>query len=192
MIENVAALKDPSHRCLFALSLKVSVSLNGSGAAEVEWEASPAGDVIADAVIALLMHAQSSAASIRLTSKPCRHPRPTDEVDSNDQPSSKRTKSEELTLSRLHLIRDTLREQFENVEVVYEGNMATFEITTDTGLESGVVDDTGVLKCTATVAFDDSTGSAAEVKVECTDQKLASNVQACLRNLAATLVPVQS
>ncbi len=51
------------------------------GVAIVEWEASPEGDVIADAVVALLMHAQSSTASIRLTSKPCRHPRASDDVE---------------------------------------------------------------------------------------------------------------
>ena len=49
----------------------VAVTAKRRGVAVVEWDASPANDVIADAVVALLMHAQTSAASIRLFSKPC-------------------------------------------------------------------------------------------------------------------------
>jgi hypothetical protein len=169
---------------------KVTVSLGKTrGVAVVEWEASPAGDVIADAVIALLMHAQSSAASIRLTSKPCRHPRAQDE---DGEPSAKKPREDDegLTESRLRLIRDTLRDQFDQVEAVYEGNVGTYEITTDTGLEAGVADENGVLTCIAKVVFEDSVGGNAEITVECPDQKLASNVQECLRNLASTLVPL--
>jgi hypothetical protein len=170
---------------------KVTVSLGKTrGVAVVEWEASPAGDVIADAVIALLMHAQSSAASIRLTSKPCRHPRAQDE---DGEPSAKKPREDDegLTESRLRLICDTLRDQFDQVEAVYEGNIGTYEIKTDTGLESGVADEDGVLTCTAKVVFEDSVGGNAEITVECPDQKLASNVQECLRNLASTLVPLK-
>jgi hypothetical protein len=171
---------------------KVTISLGRTrGVAVVEWEASPAGDVIADAVIALLMHAQSSAASIRLTSKPCRHPRAQDE---DGEPSAKKPREDDaegLTESRLRLICDTLRDQFEQVEAVYEGNIGTYEITTDTGLESGVADENGVLTCIAKVVFADSVGGNAEITVECPDQKLASNVQECLRNLANTLVPLK-
>jgi hypothetical protein len=170
---------------------KVTVSLGKTrGVAVVEWEASPAGDVIADAVIALLMHAQSSAASIRLTSKPCRHPRAQDD---DGEPSAKKPREDDegLTESRLRLICDTLRDQFDQVEAVYEGNIGTYEITMDTGLESGVADENGVLTCTAKVVFEDSVVGNAEITVECPDQKLASNVQECLRNLASTLVPLK-
>lgn len=161
------------------------------GVGIVEWEASPAGDVIADALIALLMHAQSSSASIRLTSKPCRHARPSED---DDEPSSKKAKSdsEELTESRLRLIKDTLKDQFENVEAVYEGNVGTYEITSDSGLESGTVNEDGVLTCNIKVAFDDDSGSCAEISVECPDQKLATNVRECLRNLAQTFAPIKS
>jgi hypothetical protein len=137
------------------------------------------------------MHAQSSAASIRLTSKPCRHPRAQDE---DGEPSAKKPREDDaegLTESRLRLICDTLRDQFEQVEAVYEGNIGTYEITTDTGLESGVADENGVLTCIAKVVFADSVGGNAEITVECPDQKLASNVQECLRNLANTLVPLK-
>jgi hypothetical protein len=160
-----------------------------SGVAIVEWEASPAGDVIADAVIALLMHAQSSAASIRLTSKPCSHPRPSDE---DSVPSSKKSRAEGVAHSRLVLIKNTLKDQFEKVEAVYEGYTGTFEISTDCGLESSAVDEDGELTCTAKVSFVDETGSNAEIKVECADQKLALHVQECLKSFAATFAPVSS
>jgi hypothetical protein len=155
----------------------------------VAWEASPAGDVIADAVIALLMHAQSSAASIRLTSKPCRHPRPSDE---DSVPSSKKSRPENVVQSRLVLIKDTLKDQFEKVEAVYEGNTGTFEISSDCGLEPSAVNDDGELTCTATVSFVDETGSNAEITVECADQKLALHVQECLKGFAATFAPASS
>lgn len=154
----------------------------------MEWEASPAGDVIADAVVALLMHAQSSTASIRLTSKPCRHPRVSEEEASKKQKREEHTTSE----SRLRLVYDTLKDQFETVEAVYEGNTGTFEITTDSGLGSSSLADDGWLVCTATVAFVDDSGKVAKITVECTDKKLAANVQECLQNLAAAAAPIQT
>ena len=156
------------------------------GVATVEWEASPANDVIADAVVALLMHAQSSVASIRLTSRPCRHG--TAEVI-EDEPSNKKQKT--TTESRLRLIRDVLLEQFESVEAVYESNSATYEITTDCRLESGVVDDDGSLVCCAKVEFDDDQGTCATVTVECADNKLAQNVRECIQSLAAAAAPLE-
>jgi hypothetical protein len=154
----------------------------------VEWQASPAGDVVADALIALLMHSQSSAASIRLSSKPCRHPRSTDD---EGEPSTKKPREEDVTESRLRLIKDVLAGQFQEVEAVYEGNIGTFEITTDSGLETGTVLEDGKLICSVKVSFADDTGSDAEVTVECVDQKLASTVQECLKNLARTLAPLK-
>lgn len=184
--------EDGKQCTLFSLHQnKVSVLLGkNEGAAVVEWEASPAGDVIADALVALIMHAQSSPASIRLTSKPCRHPRASEE----EKPKSKRSRKQEtLTENRLKLIKDTLLDQFENVEAVYEGNMATYEIKTDTGLEVGVVqEEDECLTCTAKVSFEDSNGGNAEISVECFDKKLASNVQECLSNLARGLAPLES
>ena len=151
------------------------------GIALVEWEASQAGDVIADAVIALLMHAQSSAASIRLTSKPCNHARP-----------SKRSRADDSAESRLLLVKDTLKDQFETVEAVYEGNTGVFEIISDSGLESNAVSEDGRLTCTAKVAFSDETGKVAEITVECADRKLALQVQECLKGIAATIAPISS
>ena len=160
------------------------------GVVIVEWEASPAGDMIADAVVALVMHAQSSAASIRLTSKPCRHSRPSEE---EDEPAMKKQREEDraegCTEDRLRLIHDTLKKQFELVEAVYEGKTATFEIKTDTSFESGLLDD-GFLKCSVRVEFENALGVNAKIEVECKDAKLAANVQECLRNLSAAMAPI--
>ncbi|OEU09363.1 Metallo-hydrolase/oxidoreductase [Fragilariopsis cylindrus CCMP1102] len=161
----------------------------------VEWDASPAGDVIADALIALIMHAQSSAASIRLSSKPCRHPRAgnIDEDDNGEEEGSSAKKPRtSLTDNRLRLIKDTLKDQFDRVEAVYEGNTASYEITTDTGVDSGVVLEEELLTCTVNVSFPDDSGGIAEIKVECLDQKLASNVQECLRNLTKATSPLEN
>lgn len=164
------------------------------GVVIVEWLASPAGDMIADAVVALLMHAQSSAASIRLTSKPCRHSRSDDNAGTADgEPANKKAKEseEDATETRLRLMHETLKKQFEAVEAVYEGKTASFEIKLDTTLESGVeLGDDGVLICTAKVEFEDDLGVNAIITVECPDKKIATNVQGCLRNLATSLAPI--
>lgn len=168
----------------------VSVTVgNRKGIAVVEWEASPAADVIADALIALLMHAQSSAASIRLSSQPHHHPK----NEESGEPSAKKQRShnEDLTENRLQLIKGILKDQFSNVEAVYEGNTGTYEITTDCGLESRASED-GELTCTVKVIFDDATGSYAEITVECEDEKLATNVRECLRNLTVAFAPIKA
>ena len=162
----------------------MSITLGAKpGVATVEWEASPAGDVIADSLVALLMHAQSSAASIRLTSKPCRHPR-----DANDEPGQTEKKQREdgdTVSNRLRLFHDILKEQFENVEAVYDGKKASFEVRTDTGFASDAHEEDGGLLCTATVEFLDDSASDAKISVESKDEKFASNVQGCLRSAAS-------
>lgn len=181
-----------SMRCIPQVTVTIGKT---RGVATVKWEASPTGDVIADAVVALLMHAQSSSASIRLSSKPCRHPRSKSEGDETEgEPSNKKLREDdtETTESRLHLIYDTLRDQFEKVEAVYESTNGTYEITTDAGFETGSLGADGVLVCTAKVEFDDSTGGNAEINVECSDEKLASNVLECLRNLASASAPLKT
>jgi hypothetical protein len=157
----------------------------------VEWEASPAGDVIADSVVALIMHAQSSAASIRLTSKPCRHPRePVSEEE--EEETNKRQRAEDLVGSRLRFIRTLLKEQFQNVEAVYEGYTGTYEIETDAGLETGVLDDEGKLKCLVKVEFDDASAGTAKISVECLDSKMAANVQSTLHNAVAAAAAIKT
>jgi len=77
---------------------------NTIGIATIEWDASPVNDLLADAIVALLMHSQSSAASIRMTSKPCFHNNRTRAADENDdddaakayysQPAAKKARDE--------------------------------------------------------------------------------------------------
>jgi Pre-mRNA 3'-end-processing endonuclease polyadenylation factor C-term len=169
--------------------VKVTVGAT-PGVATVEWEATPQGDVVADAVVGLLMHAQSSAASIRLTSKPCRHPRD-DSVNDDQAPKKPRADETSSTESRLRFIYGTLKDQFENVEAVYEGDIGTYEITTDSGHETGVADDDGMVRCSVKVEFVDAYGTNAKISVECKDQKLGANVQECLRNVATAMAPIK-
>jgi Pre-mRNA 3'-end-processing endonuclease polyadenylation factor C-term len=174
------------------LQVKVIAGMK-KGIVTVEWEASPAGDVIADSVVALIMHAQSSGASIRLTSKPCRHPRDTSLEEGTEQ---KKVKSEvggsDLVNSRLRFVCSLLKEHFQNVEAVYEASRATYEIETDAGLEDGVLDDEGKLKCSVTVEFDDSAASLAKISVECTDKKISTNIQAMLQNVITAASAVKT
>ena len=151
-------------------------------AAIVEWEASPAGDVIADSVVALLLHAQSSTASIRLTSKPCHHSR----ENSVDEPSEKKVKSEEnadeenVIESRLRLFHSILKEQYNNVQATFEGSKASFEIQGD-GED---------ILCTVKVDFVDNMN--AQVSVESEDNELGLRVQECLRNTATAAAPINA
>lgn len=172
------------------LSLKIVIQTGSNSKATVKWEASPAGDSIADSVVALIMHAQSSSASIRLTSQPCRraHHQVTE-----DEPFAKRVKKEsggDLVDSRLKLLYGVLRQQFLNVDAIYEGLNATFEIETDVGLSKDVLNEEGKLMCSVRVSFIDETATAAQISVESRDTKLAKNVEELLQNAvkAATAV----
>jgi len=152
------------------------------GIATVLWKASPITDILADSVIALLMHAQSSAASIRLTSKPCSHGR---DIEDEGKPNTKRPKS------IFQVFYDTLSQQFKTVEAVYEARRATFEVRTDAGLESGALLAGEELVCNVSVHFKEKDSPEAKVTVECTDAKLASNVQECLHRIADASAPVR-
>lgn len=154
------------------------------GVASVYWEASPAGDVIADSVVALLMHAQSSAAAIRITSKPCNHPR--DEERSLDQGNPEKKSRQDVIESRLRFLHQILKDQFMNVEAVFEGSSATFEIVGDGQPSSAEDDNENIgIGCTVRIEFLDSIGENAKVSVESADDKLGQSVRDCLQ-LAAT------
>jgi len=173
----------------YGITLQVSITLGAErGVATVEWEASPAGDVIADSVVALLMHAQSSVASIRLTSKPCRHPREADLLPSEQAEKKQRSSDEDADdmTSHLRFLHAVLKEQYENVEGVYERNKATFEIQTDAGLGTDTMDEDGILRCSVQIEFLDTAGTSAKVTVESKDKKLAQNIQDCLHNAVAS------
>ena len=155
----------------------------------VEWLASPAGDIIADAVVALIMHAQSSAASIRYTSKPCHHPRDISSSPTNDdETTQKKIKSDDLVSNRLRFIRSVLKEQFQNVEAIYDAYKGTYDIVTDTGFEAT----DGTLQCQVIVEFDNALASTAKITVECPDHKIASNIQTTLQNAITSAAAVQT
>ena len=176
---------------VFRLENLVQVVLApNSGVALVEWDASPQGDVLADAVIALIMHAQSSAASIRMTSQPCRHYRAKEPAEEEESDSNKRAKTRTaVTSSRLKLIHKTLQAQFEKVETVYEGNKGTYEIQTDSGLASTVPE--GGVSCTVQVLLEDDEGDSAQVSVESHDEELANQVRKCIQSLAHATQPIK-
>jgi Pre-mRNA 3'-end-processing endonuclease polyadenylation factor C-term len=178
--------------------------------ATVEWMASPSSDVLADAVVALLMHAQSSPASIRLTSQPCRHRSFSGGSDNLDGSNKKLKRDGEdsndgdsmsVMASRMRFLYATLREQFQNVEAVYDegAGKASYEIVTDIGLGTNAAtdsDDTGVdpsdgIKCLVSVEFTSGEAEEAKVEVECRDEKLGQRVQMCLRNVATGLLPIK-
>lgn len=94
--------------------------------------------------------------------------------------------------SRLRFVGALLREQFQNVEAAYEGSRASYEIETDAGLESGVLNDEGKLKCIVQVEFDDAAASVAKITVECEDKKIATNIQDMLGNAIAAASAVKT
>lgn len=160
----------------FSLQDKVTIFVGKTpGVATVVWQAHPEHDVLADAVVALISQAQCSPAAIRLTSQPCRH------RGSNTTEQQSRAEPAVLTESRIHVMRDTLRRQFENVEVVTEGNQATFEIRQDDAADA---------TCTVHVNFPDGQGHSATVHAESIDAALAHNVQDCIQSLAAATYPI--
>jgi len=92
----------------------------------------------------------------------------------------------------LNLIAHSIKDQFENVETVYEGNSATYEITTDCGHDASVISEDGTLVCNVKVEFEDASGNNATVTVECKDLKLSKNIRECIQNLAAAAGPVHA
>lgn len=151
----------------------------------MEWDCSSVGDVIADSVVALIMHAQSSAASIRLTAQPCRHRRNKKPREDGEDPK----KAAEEYLRALH---HALSDQFLCVEATYEASKGTFEVKIDAAGDDkvGEEENEGALLCTATVELDEEMEGTAKITVESEDDKLATNVRQCLQNVALASAPI--
>jgi hypothetical protein len=165
------------------------------GIATVEWTASPVGDILADSVVALLMHAQSSTASIRLTSQPCSHTREPENGETcgeGSEPANKKARGDDNKRvdSLLRLFHDTLLNQFKDVDASYDLRKASFEIRTDVGLESGTLKDGEYLLCVVEIDFGYEGSTEAKITVECSDSKVAKNVQECLKNVAEAAAPL--
>lgn len=131
------------------------------------------------------MHAQSSTASIRLSSRPCNH-RSKKQRDQGDTTDPKSTIEENL-----RAMHQSLKDNFLSVEATYEAKRATFEITIDAsnGEEVGDEEKNQGLLCTASVIFENSLDDIAKITVECEDEKLATNVRDCLQNIAIASAP---
>jgi cleavage and polyadenylation specificity factor subunit 3 len=171
------------------------------GVVTVEWDCSSVGDVIADSVVALIMHAQGSAASIRLTSQPCNHRRkkPREGIDGAEDEDKQKDDEAEVFLRALH---QALKDQFLFVEATYEANKGTFEVRIDANtVKSGKEGDEdnddnneeevdGGIVCVAIVEFNDGFVGTAKITVESEDEKLAYNVRACLQNVAIASAPI--
>ena len=133
------------------------------------------------------MHSQSSAASIRLSGRPCNHRRKKqrEEIDDIDP----RKEMEE----HLRAMHQSLKDNFLTVEATYEAKKATFEITIDANIsksdEAGDEEENQGIVCTACVAFENDLDDVAKITVECEDEKLASNVRDCLQNIAVASAP---
>lgn len=174
---------------------QVKVTIGKSeGYATIEWKASPLGDMLADSVVALLMHAQSSTASIRLTSKPCFHGRSIETMTDDEEPQNKKLKSSERSEREERLFKmfhDMLRQQFSDVEVVFEARKATFDITTDAGLDSKALSGGETLTCSVSIEFDDDAGVDGIIRVESVDKRLAKNIQSSLKTAAEAAAPLK-
>jgi len=154
------------------------------GIASVEWTANPVADLLADSVIALLMHSQSSAASIRLTSKPCRHR----SIKTEDPPSKKAKSVHQSFLEDLSKMLSN-HNQFEAVQANISENSATFELQTEMLLnaESGQSES---LKCEVQIHLDTDREMNMKVRVSCEDEKLARSIRDCIRCFADAASPI--
>lgn len=163
------------------------------GVATVEWDCSPVGDVIADSVVALIVHAQSSVASIKLTGKPCSHrqKKPRGDDGEGSEVADEGTTAEE----RLRALHQALSDQFLSVEAVYEAKKGTFEIKIDANRDRGSgqeeEEDNDAILCTAMAEFEYGS-DIAKITVESEDEKLASSVRACLQNVSEASAPIDT
>lgn len=131
------------------------------------------------------MHAQSSAASIRLSGRPCNHRRKKQREGDDTDPQ----KSIEEHLRAMH---QSLKDNFLSVEATYEAKKASFEIKIDASTinaDEGEGEETKGIVCTAVVAFENDLDDVAKITVECEDEKLAANVRDCLQNISIASSP---
>lgn len=125
----------------------------------IEWDADPIIDILADSVIALLMHSQSSISSIKMLSRPCSHSinakKQDEDMDTTQQPPLKKVKEMDdvqkvndddqdsfswngIVQTRIDLINDVLQSQFEHVILKKDtiksedDNISTFEFVIQT------------------------------------------------------------
>ncbi len=137
---------------------------------------------VANSLVALIMQAQSSPASIRLSGRPCSHRRKKQRERDDDDIDPKQATEEHLCV-----MHRALSDSFLTVQATYEAKKGTFEITLDADSkdsDGGGEDGSQAVVCTATVEFENDLDDVAKITVECEDEKLAVNVRECLQNIA--------
>lgn len=161
----------------------------------LQWDASPVNDMLADAAVALIMHAQTSAATIRVTSRPCNH------SGGNDEGGRKAKKGKvdwkAIKESRLKKAGEMLKEQFRDVEEDLENGVFKVMCLRNPAFIEVLEDDDEVAKkeekkdedlvlCEVTCEFEDG-GGGVRVRVECEDEVQGKLVQDCMRQLFEAL-----
>ena len=179
----------------------LTVDLNQPRKAVLSWPAGPADDMIADATVAAIMHAQTSAASIRVTSKPCRHGIRDAGEGGGGERAAKIVKEEvEPNVARMKVVERALRDMFEEVKADYDGGK--FEVVCEKanpkvpdpeeeqegeGGNETTPQPTDVT-CYVTLNFQDD---GCEIRVECEEERQGMMVQDCLRQVAGAMQPVK-
>eukprot|EP00588_Corethron_pennatum_P002225 CAMPEP_0194287154 /NCGR_PEP_ID=MMETSP0169-20130528/34082_1 /TAXON_ID=218684 /ORGANISM="Corethron pennatum, Strain L29A3" /LENGTH=821 /DNA_ID=CAMNT_0039033767 /DNA_START=48 /DNA_END=2513 /DNA_ORIENTATION=+ len=174
----------------FIHSDRVCVTLGSTPVtAIVAWESGPVEDVLADAAVALLMHAQSSSAAVRMAGRPCNH-------------HAKRARTGgggegDLVdnVTRLQLLHKMLRCQYESVQPDFEAG--TFVIGSahadrEEGNDTSPVGELSATQpavCTIKIEFESEDGSNAKLTVEGDDYKMNANVRDCVKNIISTSAP---
>jgi len=162
-------------------SLEVTVRKN---ACSIEWESSPVGDLLADSVVAIIMHAQSAGASIRMSGTPCK------EKGGGEGATTKTEESaEEIKKKRLALAERLLKEQFSNV--VSNLDSGTFVIKFYKKAKAAASEDgSGEILCGVKIVFTDD-NSGCQIRVRCENDSVGKSVKECLSRMATASGPLQ-
>ena len=177
---------------------------SNTGVATLDWDAGPVGDLLADSAIALIMHAQSSAAGVRLASRPCGgggggggRPHDSDtgtDADADTGTDKKKRKKREntpflegedltgLTSNeiRLRVARKLLLDLY--ADVTADLSTGSFVINCEK------VDGKDVV-CEVNITFDED-GQGCKIRVQCEDETQGMGIRNCLRQMADATAPI--
>ena len=144
----------------------------------LSWQSSPVTDLLADAAVAILMHAQGGGASVRMSGSPC-GAGSSDDGDVGEttlQPKS-------INEKRLRIAKQLLEEQFSDVSADIEKGTFIIRVSSNAKNEETREIESKVVICGVKIVFNDKLGC--ELRVRCADEKVGGNVKQCLCLLAA-------